>query len=77
MKNSDMPAMPLDNVSESDIVRGYLNDYTGLTKLEHFAGLAMQGILADDLKPLCTARQLAKISVENARALLAELENEQ
>tara|TARA_B110000902_G_scaffold32753_1_gene34998 strand:+ start:273 stop:620 length:348 start_codon:yes stop_codon:yes gene_type:complete len=39
MNNADKPAMP--------IPRGvYNNDTAGLTKLEHFAGLAMQGLLA-------------------------------
>tara|TARA_R110002096_G_scaffold434060_2_gene654608 strand:+ start:530 stop:733 length:204 start_codon:yes stop_codon:yes gene_type:complete len=39
MNNADMPAMP--------IPRGVYNDDTaGLTKREHFAGLAMQGLLA-------------------------------
>ena len=39
MKNADMPAAP--------IPRGVYNDDTaGLTKREHFAGLAMQALLA-------------------------------
>ena len=39
MNNADMPAMP--------IPRGVYNDDTaGLTKREHFAGLAMQGLLS-------------------------------
>jgi hypothetical protein len=49
----------------------------GLTKLEHFAGLAMQGHLAGDLECIATAKQVATASVEYARALLAELEKQQ
>jgi hypothetical protein len=43
----------------------------GLTKLEHFAGLAMQGYIAagDDFE--------AAWSVASAKALLAELEKQQ
>ena len=41
MNNADMPAMPVDTFSEEG-----LRNYMGLTKREHFAGLAMQGLLA-------------------------------
>lgn len=44
MNNGDMPAMPLDNVAESDVGRGYQYDCAGLTKREHFAAMAMQGL---------------------------------
>ena len=70
MKNSDMPAMPI--VTPDMPVEGS----GGLTKLEHFAGLAMQA---------CRTRKseykdwedLAADAVEIAKALLEELEKEQ
>ena len=65
MKNADMPAAP--------IPRGVYNDDTaGLTKREHFAGLAMQGLLAHygDSDIHCLA------AVEYADALLKALEKD-
>ena len=44
MSNADMPAMPHDIVFGKGYPLNY--DPTGLTKREHFAGLAMQGLLA-------------------------------
>ena len=44
MNNADMPAMPHDIVFGKGYPLNY--DPTGLTKREHFAGLAMQGLLA-------------------------------
>lgn len=45
----------------------------GLTKREHFAGLAMQGILASEPNDTVTNEMLAGFSVQLADALLAEL----
>ena len=49
MNNADMPAMPISvsssthgNICSSDFEYG-----EGLTKREHFAGLALQGILSN------------------------------
>jgi hypothetical protein len=80
IKNSEMPAMPARGVEGHPF-----NSYTGwpkgtalgLTKLEHFAGLAMQGHLAGDLECIATAKQVAAASVEYAKYLLAELEKQQ
>ena len=54
MKNSDMPAMPLSGDAYEDFAHydGTKNtshnpQCQGLTKREHFAGLAMQGILSN------------------------------
>jgi hypothetical protein len=46
----------------------------GLTKREYFAGLAMQGLLADSTCDLESAEAFARMSVAMAGALLAELE---
>ena len=79
MKNSDMPAMPLATdfqmyVDQKDHSKGMTPAF-GLTKLEHFAGLAMQA---------CRTRKseykdwedLAADAVEIAKALLEELEKQ-
>jgi len=66
MNNADMPAMP--------IPRGvYNNDTAGLTKREHFAGLAMQGLLAH--YGADGASDCAILACKYADALLKELEN--
>jgi len=51
MKNRDMPAMPIPSVEiygsmDSEGVKDSLAVFGGLTKREHFAGLAMQGLLS-------------------------------
>lgn len=56
------------------ICRGYHE--MGLTKREHFAGLAMQGLLSGPDEGLAQAHiipQVARLSVQYADALLAEL----
>ncbi len=83
MKNADMPAMPCGESYKTQ--QSYGGDwveckkgalYNGLTKREMFAMAAMQGILAsltndtDDISP----ENLARSTVRNADALLAELE---
>lgn len=50
--------------------------FYGLTKREHFAGLAMQGILANQYNASMTADAVAKQAIENAEALLKGLEGE-
>lgn len=46
MKNSDMPAMPISE-EETDRVDAGITIYTGLTKREYMAGLAMQSMLTN------------------------------
>ena len=69
IKNGDLPAMPITIEQACDA------DMHGLSKREMMAMAAMQGLLSsltieDDMSP----RDLAKCSVANADALLAELE---
>jgi len=48
MNNGDMPAMPtnpVESIGNTTITRSYVEG--GLTKREHFAGLAMQGLLSN------------------------------
>jgi len=82
MKNSDMPAMPAGEIDRTtpkgrDPRRNYTRDANGLTKREHFAAMAMQGILSNprwEGKDDYLAYQVASSAVRYADALLAELE---
>ena len=72
--NGDMPAMPVDRC-DVDANETGIQVFSGLTKREMMAMAAMQGILSsltieDDMSP----RDLARCSVADADALLAELE---
>jgi hypothetical protein len=77
MNNSDMPAMPNTN-PETYPTPCPINYGHGLTKREHFAGLAMQGWLARcgntphsvKLEP----DVIAAVALSMADALLAELD---
>ena len=73
MNNADMPAMPHDIV----FGKGYPLNYepTGLTKREHFAGLAMQGVMANE-EEYPKWSDLARASVAAADALLKALEQD-
>ena len=70
VKNSDMPAMPI--VTPDMPVEGS----GGLTKLEHFAGLAMQGILSCPAYQKWNKEEIAEGAVIFAKALLEELEKQ-
>ena len=63
MKNENKPIHPT----------GHSQSGTGLTKREYFSGLAMQAILTGSGLSL-PKNVAAKLSVENADALLKELE---
>ena len=73
MNNADMPAMPHDIVFGKGYPLNY--DPTGLTKREHFAGLAMQGVMANE-EEYRTWSDLAKDSLAAADALLKALEQD-
>lgn len=57
--------------------RQYGDTYSvgGLTKLEHFAGLAMQGIIASGVNHE-SKYDVCKVAVEMAKALITELNNQ-
>ena len=79
MSNSNMPAMPTDDIdnqlSRSNESGGRFQESRGLTKLEHFAGLAMQGLMASyGQHDVTDYDEIASDSVMAAKALLAELE---
>ena len=74
MKNANLPAMPQLRINPWK----ELSVNGGLTKREYFAGLAMQGILASLTGDDCISpNDLARCSLVNADALLAELERQQ
>ena len=79
MKNADMPAMPIINKQGFPTIPEAVDDFSsssiGLTKLEYFAGLAMQGALAHP-KMQASMKVIAEKSVEQALALIAELESQ-
>jgi hypothetical protein len=76
MTNADMPAMAqpvtLDAYGDITVASVHDTDYMGLTKREHFAGLAMQGMLA--YYGNVDADNCASYAVEYTNALLKALE---
>jgi hypothetical protein len=80
MNNKDMPAMPQPIASNGvDFIdaREYDPCNGGLTKREHFAGLAMQGLLAGGYCMDDPQNRLSNVPSEAmalADALLAELD---
>jgi hypothetical protein len=82
MNNSDMPAVPagkidIDAPKGGDPFGNYTVNSLGLTKREHFAGLAMQGWLARCANAPHSIKlepdDMAAVAVSMADALLAEL----
>jgi len=74
MNNANMPAMPTNNPHydgnwNKEQMIGY-----GLTKREHFAGLAMQATLSNPEFSSSSPEAIASVAVEQADALLAELQ---
>jgi len=77
MNNSDMPAMP-QSVSHSSYDGQLTASYDfdggqGLTKREHFAAMAMQGILSSSANPTWEKGDIAHSAIEYADALLEAL----
>lgn len=66
------PAAPV--VKTTETVERVTAKYRGLSKREHFAGLAMQGILAGLPQTATYDRhETARIAIAHADALIAEL----
>ena len=74
MKNSDLPAMPQSN---DVLVAAFLDAFkcapNGLTKREHFAGLAMQGFIAAGVMGMPNASEIAELSIKYAEEVLQQL----
>ena len=76
--NSNMPAMPISPASPNSSDPEWAAAVgVGLTKREHFAGLAMQGVLASDVDNIITVSRAVLVAIEAADALLTELEKVQ
>lgn len=69
MKNADNPINPIPEHFDK-----YQNENIGLTKREYFAGLAMQGMLANSSLNNLKEETVAEISVLCADKLLENLE---
>ena len=76
---STVPQEPIFPVAEPD-GRGYAipteeNPPTGLTKREYFAAQALQGLMAADADKVnrWSPRMIAQVAVDNADALIDEL----
>jgi len=78
MKNSDLPAMPSVQTTEQYEYNGiqYVQSkdyFEGLTKREHFAGLAMQGFIAAGVMGMPNASEIAELSIKYAEEVLRQL----
>jgi hypothetical protein len=85
MNNKNMPAMPSVQTTEQYEVTGAIfvqskEYFEGLTKREHFAGLAMQAILSNpslvDNLTTCSVDWIVTKAAIVADAQLAELDKE-
>lgn len=83
MDNKNQPAFPISE-EETDRIDNSVKIYTGLTKREKIAAMAMQGLLANpdyncpsDPSKLPTTSSFAKAALHYADALLTELEKTQ
>jgi hypothetical protein len=79
IKNADMPAMPSGNV-DTEHKKEYEEDErfvqsNGLTKREHIAAMAMQGLIAADGTKSTSIDSIVDTSVRHADALLIRLED--
>jgi hypothetical protein len=75
MKNSEQPAFPI-NEETTDRVDSGINIYTGLTKREYFAAMAMQGLLSN--KNATSGNNpdyIATRALQHANELLKQLES--
>ena len=88
MKNADKPINPSTSIKISDTEFFEYNlpnqerQYSGLTKREHYAGLAMQGLLANSYGGMTSGgsrtfspNEISKLAVIHADELLKQLEN--
>jgi hypothetical protein len=68
MENGKQSAFPLDGNHTGH------PDTIGLTKREYFAGLAMQGLSANEAFQRLDSKQIAEYSIRRADELLKQLE---
>jgi len=68
-ENSNLPAFPVELTNDDNI------HVEGLSKREWFAGMAMQGLMANEQNaPVTDYEYAAKACIKMADALLAELD---
>ena len=90
MKNADKPINPIkgaDDIFYNEQDESFIKQvkpFIGLTKREHYAGLAMQGLLANSYGGMTSGgsrtfspNEISKLAVLHADELLKQLENEQ
>ena len=73
MKNSDMPAMPNSN-TDTYPTPCKIEWAHGITKREHFAGLAMQGLIVNAGRNAFCFNTLTVEAIRQADLLLVELD---
>lgn len=73
IKNADLPAMPITNSDLACELQIGAKGAGGLTKREHFAAMAMQGLCSHSGDYHC-AEDMANDAVVYADALLKQLE---
>ena len=76
MNNSDMPAAPISE-EETDRALDGVKIFTGLTKREHFAAMAMQAMLSNPKEWMVMGADVAMSAIEAADALLKALETKE
>jgi len=84
MKNADLPAMPTVDWDIKDGIPIVICGDKGLTKREHFAAMAMQGILANPfysnllnesiLREVEKRQLILNLVIDTADGVIAELE---
>ncbi|MEX0595787.1 MAG: hypothetical protein WD512_04735 [Candidatus Paceibacterota bacterium] len=72
--NKDRPAFARTAFDKDGTLTTFDDEFTGLTKREYFAGLAMQAVISNPVVPNYTPEDSAKEALEYADALLKELE---
>jgi len=69
-ENGDMPAYPVEGGQNNG-----RQPFTGLTKLEYFASVAMQGYISAGSTGMPESDDVASWAVQTAKDLLAELDS--
>lgn len=72
--NENRPAFPISE-EETDRIEEGVYIYTGLTKLEYFAGQAMKGFCANPSLVDWDEKQTSNTALEHADALLKALQS--
>ena len=76
MKNSEQPINARTAFNQNGDITAFESEFLGLTKREYFAGLAMQGLLANNREEVMTQNEeeLAKLAINHADEILKQLD---